>query len=58
VSDACWLSDAGIPTIDGLGPLGDGDFTPDEHIVAETLFQRIELTANLLLETGKQRGRG
>jgi glutamate carboxypeptidase len=50
VSDACWLSQAGIPTVDGLGPLGDHDFTRDEYIVTETLFQRIELAANLLLE--------
>jgi glutamate carboxypeptidase len=50
VSDACWLSYAGIPTVDGLGPLGDNDFTRDEYIVTETLFQRIELTANLLLD--------
>lgn len=50
VSDACWLSHAGIPTIDGLGPLGDHDFTPREYIRKDTLFNRIELTANLLLD--------
>ncbi len=49
VSDANWLSHAGIPTIDGLGPIGDLDFTDREHIVAETLFQRVELTAHLLV---------
>ena len=49
VSDACILSHAGIPTIDGLAPLGDNDFTADEYIVTESLFDRIELTANLLL---------
>ena len=49
VSDACWLSHVGIPTMDGLGPLGDKDHSPDEYIITETLFQRIELTANLLL---------
>jgi glutamate carboxypeptidase len=50
VSDACLLSYSGIPTIDGLGPLGDNDFTPDEYIITETLFCRIELMANLLLK--------
>lgn len=55
VSDANWLAHVGIPTIDGLGPLGDGDFTRDEYIITETLFQRIELTANLLL-TLKENG--
>ena len=49
VSDACWLSYVGVPTVDGLGPLGDHDHTPDEYIVTESLFQRIELTANLLI---------
>jgi glutamate carboxypeptidase len=52
VSDANWLSHAGIPTVDGLGPLGDLDFTDQEYIVKETLFQRIELTAHLLLSLG------
>jgi len=50
VSDACWLAHAGVPTVDGLGPLGDHDFTPREYITKETLFQRIELVANLLVE--------
>ena len=49
VSDACWLSHVGIPTIDGLGPLGDQDHSPDEYILTETLFDRIELTAHVLL---------
>ena len=48
LSDGCWLSHVGIPTIDGLGPLGNGDFTPQEYIITETLFQRIELVANVL----------
>ncbi len=49
LSDGCWLAHAGVPTVDGLGPIGDGDFTPQEYIWAETLFRRVELTANLLL---------
>jgi len=49
VSDACWLSHVGVPTVDGLGPLGDLDHTADEYIIAETLYERIELTVHLLL---------
>jgi glutamate carboxypeptidase len=49
VSDACWLSHVDVPTIDGLGPLGDLDCTSDEYIITESLFKRVELTANLLL---------
>ncbi len=55
VSDANWLAHAGIPTIDGLGPIGDGDFTDQEYILKESLFQRIELTAHVLLSlAGKE----
>lgn len=50
VSDACWLAHAGVPVIDGLGPLGDHDFTPQEYIRKDTLFSRIELAANLLMD--------
>jgi glutamate carboxypeptidase len=49
VSDANWLRYAGVPVVDGLGPLGDGDCTRGEYVITETVFQRIELTANLLL---------
>ncbi|MDD5678059.1 MAG: M20/M25/M40 family metallo-hydrolase [Kiritimatiellae bacterium] len=48
-SDASWLAYAGIQSIDGLGPIGANDFTDQEYIVTESLFQRIVLTANLLL---------
>ncbi|MGI6088067.1 MAG: M20/M25/M40 family metallo-hydrolase [Kiritimatiellia bacterium] len=50
VSDACWLAHAGVTVIDGLGPLGDHDFTPNEYIRKDTLFSRTELAANLLLD--------
>ena len=49
VSDACWLAHVGVPTIDGLGPLGDKDHSPDEYILTRSLFDRIELAARLLL---------
>ncbi|HNS32709.1 MAG TPA: M20/M25/M40 family metallo-hydrolase [bacterium] len=48
-SDASWLSAAGVPSIDGLGPVGDLDRTEEEYIITETMFERIELTANLIL---------
>src|SRR5690606_37160684 len=48
-SDASWLAYARIPVIDGLGPIGANDFTDQEYIETESLFQRIILTANLLL---------
>ena len=49
VSDANWLSHVGIPVIDGLGPIGDLDFTEDEYIIKKALFERVELTTHVLL---------
>ncbi len=54
LSDGNWLSHIGIPALDGLGPLGDGDFTTSEYIRTDTLFQRIELFTNVLLKTLKR----
>jgi glutamate carboxypeptidase len=48
VSDGCWTSAAGIPTIDGLGPVGGLDHTVDEWVELETLEQRLELTVRLI----------
>lgn len=50
LSDGCWLSHVGIPTIDGLGPIGDRDFTTEEYILKETLFSRVALSAAVLLD--------
>jgi len=47
-SDANFLTDEGIPTLDGMGPIGDMDHSPDEYILRESLFERIALTAVLL----------
>ena len=55
VSDGCWTGDDGIPTLDGLGPVGGADHTPDEWIEIETLEARIELAARLV-EAVAQRG--
>jgi glutamate carboxypeptidase len=48
VSDGCWTSERGIPTLDGLGPQGALDHTPDEWIELTTLVPRIELAARLI----------
>ena len=32
VSDGCWTAGAGLPTLDGLGPVGALDHSPDEYI--------------------------
>lgn len=47
-SDANLLATAGLPTIDGLGPVGEMDHSEDERIVKDSLFQRVELLVHLL----------
>jgi glutamate carboxypeptidase len=47
-SDGNLLSEMGVPVIDGLGPVGDLDHSPDEYIIEKSLYERIELTALLL----------
>ena len=47
-SDGNFLSEMGVPVIDGLGPVGDMDHSAEEYIVEESLYERIELTALLL----------
>ncbi|NIO29572.1 MAG: M20/M25/M40 family metallo-hydrolase [Candidatus Latescibacteria bacterium] len=49
-SDANFFGSAGIPTLDGLGPVGMNDHTPDESIDVPSLKQRTALLA-LLLES-------
>lgn len=48
VSDACWTAAAGIPSIDGLGPVGRDDHSPDESIEVASLAQRCGLLAGLV----------
>jgi len=48
-SDGNFLSEMGVPVIDGLGPVGDLDHSPLEYILEESLYERIELTALLLV---------
>jgi glutamate carboxypeptidase len=48
VSDGCWTGAMGVPSLDGLGPVGGRDHTPDEWIEIETLEPRIELAARLV----------
>jgi glutamate carboxypeptidase len=47
-SDANFTGAAGIPSLDGLGLLGAGIHTLDEHILVPSLVQRARLMAGLL----------
>jgi glutamate carboxypeptidase len=44
-SDGCWTSSLGIPTVDGLGPIGGDDHTETEWIAIDSIGPRIEAVA-------------
>ena len=46
--DASLLAASGLPTIDGLGPVGEMDHSENETILKNSLFQRVELLVHLL----------
>jgi glutamate carboxypeptidase len=48
VSDGSWTSSKGIPTLDGLGPVGGEDHTPWEYIETTTIAQRCGVVAGLV----------
>jgi glutamate carboxypeptidase len=47
-SDANFTAALGVPTLDGLGALGDGAHRPDEHVLIPSLPERAALMAALL----------
>ena len=47
-SDGNFTAALGIPTLDGLGAVGDGAHSPHEHVVVKTMPQRAALLAALL----------
>ncbi len=48
-SDANTTSGMGIPSLDGLGPIGGNDHSPAEYLVVESIVPRTTLLAGLLL---------
>ena len=46
-SDGSWASSIGVPTIDGLGPIGGGDHGPDEWIDVHSIAPRVEAVRRL-----------
>jgi acetylornithine deacetylase/succinyl-diaminopimelate desuccinylase-like protein len=48
VSDGGWTAGAGLPTLDGRGPVGALDHSPDEYIEIPSLASRCGLVAGLV----------
>ncbi|MBI2777231.1 MAG: M20 family metallopeptidase [Chloroflexi bacterium] len=52
-SDANTTSGMGVPSIDGLGPIGGRDHSPDEYLEVGSIVPRTTLLAALLLAIGR-----
>lgn len=48
VSDGSWTASQGLPTLDGLGPVGGEDHTPWEYIETASLAPRCGVVAGLV----------
>jgi glutamate carboxypeptidase len=51
-SDGNWAASMGIPTVDGLGPIGGLDHTPDEYLDLPSVPERCGLLAGLIDSVG------
>ena len=52
-SDANTTSGMGVPSIDGLGPIGGMDHSPEEYLEVDSIVPRTALLAALLLEVSR-----
>jgi len=53
-SDGSYVSHFGVPVLDGLGPVGGLDHSPDEYLLASSVPPRTALLAGLLAIIGSQ----
>jgi glutamate carboxypeptidase len=47
MSDGCWTAAVGIPTLDGFGPVGGHDHSPEEYALLDSVPLRCGLLAGL-----------
>ena len=52
-SDANTTSGMGVPSLDGLGPIGGNDHSPSEYLEVESIVPRTTLLAGLLLSIAR-----
>ena len=52
-SDANTTSGMGVPTLDGLGPIGGNDHAPTEYLDVDSIVPRTTLLAGLLLAVAR-----
>jgi glutamate carboxypeptidase len=51
-SDASYATNHGVPALDGLGPIGGRDHSPDEYLVLRSVAPRTALLAGLIATIG------
>lgn len=51
-SDASYATGYGVPTLDGLGPIGGRDHSPEEYLVHSSVAPRAALLAGLIASIG------
>ncbi len=47
-SDASYTSSLGVPTLDGLGPIGGNDHSPQEYLLLDSVAPRTAMLAGLI----------
>ncbi|MFE6857013.1 M20/M25/M40 family metallo-hydrolase, partial [Streptomyces sp. NPDC057674] len=52
VGDANLIAGAGVPTLDGLGPVGGADHTPGEWLDTSSVPHRVAMLACLIASLG------
>jgi glutamate carboxypeptidase len=55
-SDASYATKHGVPALDGLGPIGGRDHSPDEYLVLSSVAPRAALLAGLISTLGDTQG--
>ncbi len=55
-SDASYATKYGVPALDGLGPIGGRDHSPDEYLVLSSVALRVALLAGLIATLGDPQG--
>lgn len=55
VGDANVIAGIGVPTLDGFGPVGGADHTPEEWLDTSTVPVRVALLASLITDLGDSR---
>jgi glutamate carboxypeptidase len=55
-SDASYATKYGVPALDGLGPIGGRDHSPDEYLILSSVAPRVALLAGLITTLGDPQG--